>query len=190
MPMPPRRTPSLPGFSAPAAGFDEPVAMLHACHERVRRSLDLLARLCERVEQGRVDQAVHDAAADVLRYFDLAAPQHHEDEEQHVFPRLSRHPDAAMRAAVLKLQEDHIAMEAHWARLRTPLAALAEGQAAAFGQAQVEQAAHFRALYDGHAQTEEQFVFPAAEALLDDAALRAMGEEMARRRGARPPPSR
>ena len=31
----------LPGFSSPAAGFDEPFAMLDACHERVRRSLGL-----------------------------------------------------------------------------------------------------------------------------------------------------
>ena len=54
------------GFSPPAAGFDEPMAMLEACHDRIRRSLALLGRLCQRVAQGRVDAAVHAAAADVL----------------------------------------------------------------------------------------------------------------------------
>src|SRR5262245_58481477 len=117
---------ALPGFSSPAASFDEPMAMLSACHDRVRRSLDLLDRISARVEAGRVDDAVCPAAAAVLRYFDQAAPHHHEDEEQHVFPRLlAGTDDPAVRTAVVQLQEDHLWMEAQWTRLRTPLAALA-----------------------------------------------------------------
>jgi hemerythrin-like domain-containing protein len=179
------RPASFPGFEAPAAGFDEPMEMLHACHDRVRRSLELLRRIGERLTQGRVDADVHRAAADVLRYFDQAAPNHHEDEEQHIFPLVLRHTDdARVRAAVVKLQEDHLVMESQWARLRTPLVALAAGRAQGFGAAQIEAAARFRALYQDHARNEETLVFPAAAALLDEAALRAMGEEMAGRRGA------
>ena len=178
----------LPGFHAPAAGFDEPLAMLHACHDRVRRSLDLLGRLCERVMQGRVDAAVHDAAADVLRYFDRAAPQHHEDEERHVFPHVLAAPDApAAHDAVRRLQQEHLQMQATWAQLRGPLAALAAGDASAFGAAQVDAAARFRALYEIHAQTEESLVFPLAERLLDEREWRAAGAEMAARRGVVPP---
>ncbi len=181
------RPPALPGFDTPSAGFDEPMAMLHACHDRVRRSLDLLRRLCDRVAESRIDAAVHGAAGDVLRYFDLAAPQHHEDEEQHIFPRLlAAGGDPTLRAAVMKLQEDHLAMEAHWARLRTPLAALAAGHAASFGAAQIALAQRFLELYTGHAETEESLVFPAAATLIDEATQRAMGEEMASRRGAGP----
>ena len=176
----------IPGFRAPAAGFDAPLEMLHACHDRIHRSLDLLGRVCERVQQGRVDTAVHEAAADVLRYFDKAAPHHHEDEEQHVFPRvLAGTSDAAVRATVVQLQQDHQQMEGLWARLRTPLAALANGRSEGFAAAACQLAEEFRALYEAHALTEEQLVFPAAEALIDEDARLAIGEEMARRRGAR-----
>jgi len=186
--MDPKRQSSaaLPGFSAPAAGFDEPLEMLHACHDRVRRSLDLLERICQRVEQSLVDQAVHSAAADVLHYFDRAAPHHHEDEEQHVFPRvLAGCDDPAVRAIVLALQEDHIAMESQWAALRTPLAALATGHGEGFDAAHLAAARRFCALYAQHAQTEEALVFPTASKLIDDDAKQAMGREMATRRGAR-----
>ena len=39
------KSPSLPGFDAPAVGFEQPFEMLLACHDRVRRSLALLGRL-------------------------------------------------------------------------------------------------------------------------------------------------
>jgi hemerythrin-like domain-containing protein len=177
--------PTLPGFSSPAAGFDEPMAMLEACHDRIRRSLDLLGRLCDRVAQGRVDAAVHGAAADVLRYFDLAAPHHHEDEERHIFPCVLAH--GAEPALVQRLQEDHRAMTALWAQLRGPLAALAAGRADAFGPAQIEAAQRFIELYAAHAKAEEALVFPQAAAALDEQALRRIGEDMAMRRGVRRP---
>ena len=71
-----------------AAGFEQPFEMLSACHDRVRRSLALLGRLCEHVEVHGTDAQACQAAADVLRYFSLAAPAHHEDEERHVVPAL------------------------------------------------------------------------------------------------------
>jgi hemerythrin-like domain-containing protein len=179
-------TTSSPNVGTPVAGFDEPLAMLYACHDRVRRSLLMLREIGEHVAAGRVDSGVHSAAADVLHYFDRAAPHHHEDEEQHIFPCvLARSCDDSVRAAVMKLQEDHLAMEAQWARLRVPLAALADGRAEAYDARQMAAAERFCALYACHARCEEEVVFPLAAHLLDRAALQAAGEEMARRRGAR-----
>ena len=184
----PAKPAALPGFSSPSAGFDEPMAMLAACHDRMRRSLGLLDKICARLEDGPVDAAVHLAAGDVLRYFDKAAPHHHEDEEQHVFPRLLAGPvDAEVRAAVLQLQEDHLWMEAQWTRLRTPLGALATGHPDGFDAEHIEAVRQFIAVYDKHLRTEDTLVFPAAAALLDADTLRGMGQEMATRRGAKPP---
>ena len=53
--------------ASPAVGFDEPFEMLTACHDRVRRGLDLLQRLHAHVLQHGVDDRARDAATDVLR---------------------------------------------------------------------------------------------------------------------------
>ena len=175
--------------TAPAASFEQPFAMLEACHERVRRSLDLLGLLCGRVREGRVDAQVHDAARDVLRYFDVAAPHHHEDEERHVFPRLlAMNAPPEVHETVHALMRDHEAMRTQWAVLRQPLARLAEGEAAAFDAAALDAAGRFAALYDTHARTEESTVFPRVCEAMDADALRAMGAEMAQRRGAKAAP--
>ena len=114
---------SLPGFQSPAVGFEQPFEMLQACHERVQRSLDLLRRLTAHIDAHGHDAASRSAAADVLRYFDLAAPLHHEDEELHVFPALAASPDAGVRQAIATLRDDHRRMAERWARARLVLLA-------------------------------------------------------------------
>ena len=115
---------SLPGFSAPGAGFEQPFAMLEACHERVARTLRLLLKLVDHVANGGVDAQARSAASDVLRYFNVAAPLHHQDEELHVFPLLLAHGDALLNAQVNTMQSDHRRMDTLWGELRPHLVAL------------------------------------------------------------------
>jgi hemerythrin-like domain-containing protein len=182
--------PSLPGFGAPAASFDEPFELLAGCHDRVRRSLALLSRLVEHVRDHGVDADARSAALDVLRYFDLAAPQHHLDEERHVLPALEASHDSALLAAARRLRNDHEAMAKQWQILRVMLAELRDGGAhwsAAAQHALADAVRSFVALYSEHLPLEEEIVFPAARGLIErqgSAALQAMGEEMAQRRGA------
>ena len=103
--------PSVPGFQSPAVGFEAPFEMLEACHERVQRMLGLLARLQARLETVDCEEQAKQAAIHVMRYFDHAAPQHHQDEELYVFPPLLKAPDAAMHGLVQKLQQQRRAME-------------------------------------------------------------------------------
>ncbi|MCB1958559.1 MAG: hemerythrin domain-containing protein, partial [Rhodocyclaceae bacterium] len=77
---------STPLMPTPGAGFDQPFELLSACHDRVQRSLDLLRRLQDHLAIHGADGQAQDAARDVLRYFDIAAPLHHDDEERHIFP--------------------------------------------------------------------------------------------------------
>ena len=111
----------IPGFDSPAVGFEQPFDMLAACHERVRLSLALLGRLIGHVDAYGHDAKSRSAAIDVLRYFDLAAPLHDQDEELHVFPMLTGSDDAGLTAAVARLRVDHARMEALWAGLRCVL---------------------------------------------------------------------
>lgn len=170
---------------SPAVGFEQPFEMLEACHERVQRSLDLLGRLIAHVEARGHDAHSRSAAHDVLRYFELAAPHHHEDEERHVFPRLLAGGDATLVAAVHRLRGDHARMAELWARLRPVLQAWAGDDDAGPVTAELAaDAAAFRALYAAHMPVEEGLVFPQARARCSGAELQAMGDEMRARRGA------
>lgn len=178
---------SLPGVRSPGAGFDEPFDMLQACHERVQRSLDLLARLRHYLHDKGCDDSARQAARDVLRYFDLAAPLHHQDEELHVFPPLLAAPaQPQVVALVRQLQRDHVRMAEHWAAARGALALLAEGQTDAFTASQEAAFDAFEASYADHLRHEDEVVYPAVRALLDGEEEKAMGREMAERRGVPP----
>lgn len=175
---------SLPGLHSPGAGFDEPFAMLDACHERVRRSLDLLQRLRQYLQDKGCDESARQAAGDVLRYFDIAAPLHHEDEELHVFPALLASPaHASLVPLVQRLQADHVRMAQCWAQARGALQALAQGQCQRFNAADEAALQAFVASYGDHLRHEDESIYPVAQALLDVGSTQAMGQEMARRRG-------
>jgi len=181
-------TSSLALHAAPAAGFDQPFEMLGACHERVRRSLALLERLAEYLLTHEADEPARRAAADVLRYFDVAAPAHHEDEERHVLPVLRASGDPVLVVLADRLHDDHERMAAAWARARTGLAALAAGAAAGTGPGSGAEAWRaFAALYEDHLAAEDGVAFPEAAARVPAPAVRAMGQEMAARRGVAPP---
>jgi hemerythrin-like domain-containing protein len=180
MSQPIRMSSLLPG---PSAGFEQPFEMLEACHERVHRMLKLLARLREHLRGHGADQSARDAARDVMRYFDQAAPHHHRDEELHVFPLLLAQGDPDTAALVRRLQRDHVAMEARWQAAREVLAAIQSGGLQALAPEHDASLDAFAQLYDGHIEAEEGVAYPAAVELLDEAAQRAMGEEMMRRRG-------
>jgi len=78
----------VPGHSAPAAGFEVPLEMLSACHGRIEQQCSTLRRLQSHLLAHGADDQARVAAAAVMRYFDLAARQHHEDEERDLFPAL------------------------------------------------------------------------------------------------------
>ena len=179
---------NLPGFQSPGVGFEQPFEMLQACHERVQRSLDLLRRLTAHIDARGHDDASRSAAADVLRYFDLAAPLHHEDEELHVFPALDANPDATLRQAVATLRDDHRRMAERWARARGVLLTWRDDPApAALDEPARALLKAFGDAYDAHIALEEGLVYPAARATFDAAGLARIGAEMqGRRRKPRP----
>lgn len=168
--------------------------MLAACHDRVRRSLALLTRLVDHLGSVGNDVQAQQAAVDVMRYFDLAAPAHHTDEERHIFPLLDASGDPALRAAATQLRADHAEFNRQWPRLRALLSQIGPDQSPALAPLQTH-AAHFAELHDRHLALEDSLAYPQALAALrhsaDPLAEQRMGEEMAERRGStRPPPLR
>ena len=170
----------------PSASYDEPMAMLEACHARVAQRVDLLERLGEHLAaQPGVDTPAREAASDLMRYFDLAAPLHHEDEERHVLPRLER--EGRMLLAE-QIRADHAAFRTAWEAIRADLARLvSEGDDLNDGLAERRERWHaYAQAYRAHIALEEAEAFPPVDALLDPQARLQMGVEMAGRRGVRP----
>ena len=179
----------MPGHRAPAAGFEAPFEMLATCHDRVERMLALQKKLQLHLLAKGCDEPARQAARDVMRYFDLAAPLHHQDEELHVFPPLLAGPDAALRELVRRLMQDHRQMETAWVGARSTLQAVADSLDAAGLRLTPDQTAaldQFAALYRQHLDDENGIAYPAAEATLSPAALDAMSEDMMQRRGVSP----
>ncbi len=176
---------AFPSFNSSAVGFDRPFELLAACHERVRGSLGLLDRLIMHIDHYGHDANARSAASDVVRYFDIAAPLHHQDEELHVFPLLAAGTDAGLAATVAALHADHARMCALWDELRITLQAWARPCATGvIDRAARHQAAEFGRLSLAHVQIEERVVFPAARARIDATRLACMSADMQSRRRA------
>lgn len=176
---------ALPGFSSPAVGPEAPFEMLSACHARMHRTLQLLQKLIVHLQTRGHDASAADAARDVLRYFQLAAPQHHLDEELHIFGPLIALKDASLTAAVQQLQADHRAMEQTWSQVAPVLQSMVEKPSAQWlplAPLQIAVLHRFIALYDGHIAVEEERVYPRAQALLSPQAVQAMSADMVQRR--------
>lgn len=167
-------------FSDRHASFDDPVSMLLACHERVRHYLALLQKLASHHASHGSDAAAQDAARAVLRYFDIAAPLHHQDEDDNLFPLLHQRGDLSLKTGIDALAGEHPLLHAQWAAMRLPLQTIAAGGVAELNAAEVE---GFVALYLHHAAREENAVYPHAATLLSAAELEDMGRQMAARRG-------
>jgi len=108
---------NLPGKEA-APTFESPLDMLHACHDRIEIHCTTLEKLVEYLPRHGCDSAARQTAANILRYFDTAGPNHHADEERDLFPLLragSHGPEAVELAALLEsLIAEHRLMEQAW----------------------------------------------------------------------------
>ena len=172
-----------PPGGAPAPGFEEPFGMLHACHERVERMLALVGRLREHLHEHGCDEQARQAARDVMRYFDKAAPQHHRDEELHVFPALVGLQDEELVRLVARLQRDHQEMDARWTAARSLLEEVEAGTRSQFNGADNDVLDAFASLYADHIRAEEELAFPRASGSMDPARIEAMSRDMMARRG-------
>lgn len=175
-------------FDAPA-GFDDPLEMLLGCHRRIERQLETLKRLRAHIAAKGVDAEASTAAEAILRYFAKAAANHHEDEEDDLFPLLDKRiQDPAERARFEAFRDaalaDHRTLEAAWNRMRKPLEGIGEGFTRTLAEADVQA---FTEAYSRHIAAEEQVFREFFARWLDDADRATLGRSMAARRNVVPP---
>jgi pyridoxamine 5'-phosphate oxidase len=171
-------------FSTPAAGFDQPIEMWLACHQRVLRFAGLIKRLAVHVAAHGANEEAQVTATSIRRYFNEAAPRHHDDEELDLFPvlreRSSGTEEAEALAATDHVEDDHLVMAGLWRSLDAALAAIAGGQSIVLDAQQCDR---FESLYRRHIEVEEQIILPALKRRLKADDWSAIGRTMAERRG-------
>jgi len=169
-----------------APDFQNPLALLRACHGRVERFAELAPRIADHLDEKGVPEAAAATAAErVLRYFNQAAPLHHADEEDDLLPRLrARLPEPAapeLRELLTGLEGEHQWLDRHWQALNPLLERVARGEAVSADFR--SRAESFRDAQLDHLTRENRWILPAAEQHLGAADWAAIGNAMARRRG-------
>ncbi|MFX1766640.1 hemerythrin domain-containing protein [Paraburkholderia sp. A1RI-2L] len=165
-----------------APSFDEPVEMLKACHERIAAQCATLGKLAAYLPSHGADTQAQQAARTIMRYFDIAGPHHHADEEQDLFPVLieaSERLHSPVGERIASLLDEHRNLEASWAQLRTVLADIAEGRTRLL---EPVLASDFVDAYRSHIALEEREIFPFAQACLDRQQLARLSANMVSRR--------
>lgn len=164
-------------------GFEEPLEMLEACHERLHGQLETLDRLARWLPEHGADEQARRAAANIMRYFDIAAVNHHMDEERDLFPVLLERVGHDRRVVLASLidwiLEDHQRMFAAWDHMRAKLEPISRGDVVPLSLADVQA---FSERYVLHIEREEGELFPYARELLQPEDIAQLSAAMNRRR--------
>ncbi|WP_426077812.1 pyridoxamine 5'-phosphate oxidase [Janthinobacterium sp. PSPC3-1] len=168
-------------------GFDQPIAVLKHCHDKIRKQLTTLQNLLAYLPQQGNTIAAQQAAKAVLQYFNKAAHLHHDDEEQDLMPMLqatASGADAALLATLVpEILADHQRMDQAWSTLRPQLDAIAAGASTELSTDGVN--AYVDA-YHAHMSKEESQLAPMAKRLFSAQQMEQLGTAMQRRRGIAP----
>lgn len=166
-----------------APALDEPLEILEACHDRIEAQLKTLERLLAHLPQHGADAQARQAAKAILRYFDSAGHNHHEDEERNLFPNLiARAPEVEANAAhtfIDSLLADHSRMAAALGDVRQQLLPIADGSSTSLTETSV---ALLTLLYRQHIEKENRELLPLARRLLTPDDIKAMSQAMTLRR--------
>lgn len=173
-----------PSLIDTAPGFDQPIAMLKHCHDRIRKQITTLEKLLQHLSEYGADVEAQQAAQAVLRYFNHAAELHHQDEEKDLLPLLQATAigdDAMQLHSILpNILQEHQQMHEIWRKLDQQLTLIASGQSALLTPTDVTE---FATVYHRHMQMEESMIAPMAKRLFSPAQTSQLGNAMRLRRG-------
>lgn len=165
-------TPDIPGF-------DDPIGLLRACHERMLGHCDTLEKLVTHLREDGLDEDARSAITGITRYFTTSAVHHHEDEEQDLFPLLNGQ-SLKLADIIYKLKQDHQQLDKRWQQLA---ADLKQTSTLADNPDFAEHVAQFCHAYHEHIDKENRELLFMAQHSLSTHQLEDLGRAMARRRG-------
>lgn len=165
--------------------FDSPIELLETCHEKVLRFTNLMLKLEIHVSKRGADARAREAAQSILRYFTIAAPLHHQDEEEDLFPALRLlNPESiglqhfhTLISSIERLEREHQTLEKLWAISRVWLEKIEQGENSPAPNILKE----YVAMYQNHVAQEEAEIYPHT-ALLAQETLQSLVHKMTQRR--------
>jgi pyridoxamine 5'-phosphate oxidase len=170
-----------------APDFNQPIAVLKHCHDRIRKQLQTMQNLLAHLPKHGADADAQKAAQAVLKYFNNAAHLHHEDEEQNLVPMLqatARDADAVLlKELVPAILAGHEQMDRDWNIIKSQLDQIANGQSSALSARDVQ---GFCDTYAAHMAVEEANIAPMAKRLFSPEQMAQLGSAMQVRRGITP----
>lgn len=172
----PRQETAMDLFNTRSVTFDDPIEMLYACHGKVRNFCNQVQMLPGYIDANGRNDAVLQAVRQISQYFNTAAPLHHQDEEEDLFPLLLRHFPHT-RSSIEALQRQHESLHANWAAVAHEFAELLADPAY---HLQNDVLQRFCAGYDTHLALEEPLFETGRN--LPAQALAEAGKNMAARR--------
>ncbi len=164
-------------------GFDEPLALLRACHNKIVAHCELIEEIVSALQGNNEDLDTRQAARQVITYFTSSARQHHEDEEKDLFPLLIRQ-SLKLADLVNGLKQEHRTLDELWAAIEPELRRMPEP---ANPNAFIAAASAFCNLNREHVIRENTDFLPVAQNSLSSQQIKDLGRAMAQRRGARYP---
>jgi pyridoxamine 5'-phosphate oxidase len=167
-----------------APDFNQPIAVLKHCHDRIRKQLETLQKLLAHLPKHGADAEAQKAAQAVLKYFNNAAHLHHQDEEENLVPMLqatARDADASLLAELVPgILAEHQQMDKDWNIIKTQLEQIANGQSTALSAQDVQR---YCDAYTAHMAKEEANIAPMAKRLFSPEQMAQLGSAMQVRRG-------
>jgi hemerythrin-like domain-containing protein len=162
-------------------GFDEPLALLRACHKNILAHCDRLEALLAHIDEQGIDDEARKAARDIVHYFSGSTLLHHRDEEEDLFPRLNRQ---SLRIAELiqDLKQEHSKLDQLWENMVSELKPLPDQH---FSDGFLQATRDFCTLSRQHVNRENMEFLPLAASSLSQLDLDEIGASMAARRGVR-----
>lgn len=167
------------------ATFERPLDLLISCHNKILHFSSALLKLSTALKQDGWSDSYAASAEQIRRYFNVAGPEHHLDEELHLFPaiialapELKQAQSSELLQRIHQLIKEHVESDALWETLdrmleeRTENFAKLDTLASQFEEAMRE-----------HAEIENEIIFPYAKAHISDTEFKKMGADIAKRRG-------
>ncbi len=168
-----------------SAIYEQPLDLLLSCHTKIKHFSSALCTLVRAIQQDGWNNHYITSVEQVRRYFNVASLEHHQDEEEHLFPAIIALKDKSIiknnkkiTDLIQKLIKEHHDSDVLWSQLDKMLANHSEDFLTLNTLCQ-----QFETDMHNHAQIEDDIIFPYAKKHLSKEVFKKMGLAIAHRRG-------